>query len=79
MRECVGFGGEEVRFWVICEGKKWDFSEEKWDLGFCEEKSGVWGEKWSVGVVCEEKVGFCGGKSGVLVKKSGNWEFCEEK
>ena len=38
-----------------------------------------WGEKWSFGVVCEEKSGILSGNSGVLVKKSGIWGFCEEK
>ena len=74
------FGGEEVEFWVICEGKKWDFSEEKWDLVFCEEKSGIWGGKGGIwGILCG-KIGKIGEKSGVLGwfvrKKVG---FCEEK
>ena len=40
---------------------------------FVRKKAGFGGEKWSVGVVCEEKSGILRGKSGISVKEK--WDF----
>lgn len=41
----MGFGGEKGVLGAVCEGKRRDFREVKWDLViFCEEKCVILGE-----------------------------------